>query len=174
LILGLGLGARWSTEGEGEGEDEGVISDSGSSVNRVGAKYSGVQPPLPLLDEPRGITRGESNVDALAVEAEDGPDLPSKSDSVLRGRGPSSALALLLDRRASERVPAAPIAFHPVGSSIGSHVLSASRISTARIWCGRSRARLDVSTSLSSAEDHGRVEKLTRRTVRDPAPRNHR
>jgi hypothetical protein len=82
---------------------------------------------LPFLDEPRGTTGGESNVDALAVE--DGPDLPSKSDSVLRGRGPSSALALLLDRRASERVPAAPIAFHPVGSSIGSHVLSASRIS---------------------------------------------
>ena len=104
-------------------------------MNRVGAKYFGLQPPLPFLDEPNGTTGGESNVEALAV-VEDGPDLPSESDSVLRGRGPSSALALLLGRRASKRVLAALIASYPVGSSIGSYVLSASRIGTDRIWCG--------------------------------------
>jgi hypothetical protein len=130
--VGAGLGA-WGSLGHGEGEDEGVVLDLGSSGNRVGEKYSGYQPPLPFPDEPRGTTGGESNIHAVK---EDGPDLPSKSDSVLRGRGPSSALALLLDGRAAERVPAAPIAFQPVGSSTRSHVLSASRISTARIWCG--------------------------------------
>ena len=54
--------------------------------------------------------------------------LLGKSDSVLR-HGPSSALVL----PSTDDIPAASIAFHPVGSSIGSNVLSASQYN-ARIW----------------------------------------
>jgi hypothetical protein len=101
--------------------------------------------------------RGESKVGDLVGE-EDEELQPSISDSVLLRRGLSSALQLPLGRRGLDRVPAAPITFIPIGSSIGSQLLSAQRMSTARIWSGRSRARLD-----QAKKSHQRMNRVNQR-----------
>lgn len=90
--------------------------------------------------------RGESKIGEDEVEE----PLRSLSDSALLRRGLSSAFP---ERRGLDRVPAAPITFSPAVSSIGSHVLSTSRMSTAMIWRGRSRARLDHKRGVSKLGD---------------------
>lgn len=58
------------------------------------------------------------------VEGDEEPQ-PSMSDNVLVRPGLPSIFPPPLDRSGRERVPAAPISFSPVVSSIGSETLSA-------------------------------------------------